>query len=69
MAYETALQTVLDREPEPAGGVVGTDVDYESDGERFRGYLAVPADADGAVKAVAAATGGGLAAPEQAAAK
>jgi dienelactone hydrolase len=52
MAYETALQTVLDREPEPAGGVVGTDVDYESDGERFRGYLAVPADADGSLPGV-----------------
>jgi chemotaxis protein MotB len=31
--------------------------------------LDVPDDADGAVKAVASATGGGLAAPEQAAAK
>ncbi|MGT2425453.1 dienelactone hydrolase family protein [Amnibacterium kyonggiense] len=43
MAYEPVLQTVLDREPEPDGGVIGADVDYEADGVRYRGYLARPA--------------------------
>jgi dienelactone hydrolase len=52
MAYESTLQTVLDREPEPAGGTVGADVDYESEGVRFRGYLAVPAVAEGSVPGV-----------------
>lgn len=52
MAYESALQTVLDREPEPSGGIVGSDVDYEADGVAFRGYLAKPADAVGPVPGV-----------------
>ncbi|MGN6444512.1 dienelactone hydrolase family protein [Amnibacterium sp.] len=52
MAYESALQTVLDREPEPPGGVVGTEIDYEAGGERYRGYLAVPTAADGPLPAV-----------------
>ncbi|MBW4042130.1 MAG: dienelactone hydrolase family protein [Acidobacteria bacterium] len=52
MPYESTLQTVLDREPEPTGGTVGTDVDYESDGVRFRGYLAVPAGTSGRVPGV-----------------
>lgn len=52
MAYDSALQTVLDREPEPSGGVVGTEVDYEADGVRFRGYLAVPRDAEGRLPGV-----------------
>ena len=52
MAYESVLQTVLDREPEPSGGIVGADVDYEADGERFRGYFAAPADVTGSVPGV-----------------
>jgi dienelactone hydrolase len=46
------LQTVLDREPEPPGGVVGADVEYDADGVLCRGYLAVPADATGPVPGV-----------------
>lgn len=52
MAYAPVLQTVLDREPEPPGGTVGADVDYEADGTRFRGYLAVPRDTVGPVPGV-----------------
>lgn len=52
MSYETVLQTVLDREPEPEGGTTGADVDYEADGVRYRGYLALPADAQGALPGV-----------------
>ncbi|WP_375406780.1 dienelactone hydrolase family protein [uncultured Amnibacterium sp.] len=52
MSYEAELQTVLDREPEPPGGVVGSDVEYDADGVVCRGYLAVPAGATGAVPGV-----------------
>ncbi|RIX26433.1 dienelactone hydrolase family protein [Amnibacterium setariae] len=52
MTYDAVLQTVLDREPEPAGGVVGTEVDYDADGTPARGYLAVPGDATGPLPAV-----------------
>ncbi|WP_375387027.1 dienelactone hydrolase family protein [uncultured Amnibacterium sp.] len=52
MSYEAVLQTVLDREPEPSGGTTGSDVDYEADGVRYRGYLARPATADGLVPGV-----------------
>ncbi|GAA2750314.1 dienelactone hydrolase family protein [Amnibacterium kyonggiense] len=52
MTYEPVLQTVLDREPEPEGGVIGQDVDYEADGVRYRGYVARPADATGPLPAV-----------------
>ena len=43
--YAPELQTVLDREPEPPGGVRGVEVDYDVAGTACRGYLAVPADA------------------------
>jgi dienelactone hydrolase len=52
MAYEQVLQTVLDREPEPPGGTVGTEVAYEADGQAYLGYLAVPASATGPLPAV-----------------
>lgn len=52
MAYETVLQTVLDREPEPPGGTIGTEVEYDADGTLCRGYLAVPADAAGPLPGV-----------------
>jgi dienelactone hydrolase len=52
MPYAPVLQTVLDREPEPPGGVLGTDVEYDADGVLCRGYLAVPADATGPVPGV-----------------
>jgi dienelactone hydrolase len=52
MAYESTLQTVLDREPEPTGGIVRADVDYESEGVRYRGYLAVSAVTAGPVPGV-----------------
>jgi dienelactone hydrolase len=52
MSYEPVLQTVLDREPEPAGGITARDVDYEADGVAYRGYLAVPAGATGPVPGV-----------------
>jgi dienelactone hydrolase len=52
MAYEPVLQTVLDREPEPAGGITSGDVDYEAEGVAYRGYLAAPADATGPVPGV-----------------
>lgn len=52
MAYQSELQTVLDREPEPPGGTVGTEVDYDAGGVSARGYLAVPADASGPLPAV-----------------
>jgi dienelactone hydrolase len=52
MSYEPVLQTVLDREPEPPGGVVGTDVEYDADGTLCRGYLAVPAEVQGPVPGV-----------------
>ena len=52
MSYDPVLQTVLDREPEPAGGITSRDVDYEADGVAYRGYLAVPADATGPVPGV-----------------
>jgi len=52
MPYAPVLQTVLDREPEPPGGVIGTDVEYDADGVLCRGYLAVPAEADGPVPGV-----------------
>ena len=52
MAYGPVLQTVLDREPEPHGRHVGSDVDYESDGVRFRGYLAVPGERQGPLPGV-----------------
>lgn len=47
MTYEPALQTVLDREPEPSGGTVGEEVEYDAGGITGKGYLARPADADG----------------------
>lgn len=52
MTYSQELQTVLDREPEPAGGVRGSVVDYEVDGTACQGYLAVPADATGPLPGV-----------------
>jgi len=52
MTYAPVFQTVLDREPEPPGGVVGRDVDYDADGTPSRGYLAVPGDAAGPLPAV-----------------
>jgi dienelactone hydrolase len=52
MSYEPELQTVLDREPEPAGGITASDVDYEADGVAYRGYLAMPAGATGPVPGV-----------------
>jgi dienelactone hydrolase len=52
MSYEPVLQTVLDREPEPPGGVIGQDVEYDADGTVCRGYLAVPAGAQGPVPGV-----------------
>ena len=52
MTYEPVLQTVLDREPEPPGGVVGEDVDYAADGVAFRGYRARPAAATGPLPGV-----------------
>jgi dienelactone hydrolase len=52
MSYEPVLQTVLDREPEPPGGTVGTDVEYDAGGVTGRGYLAVPADASGPLPGV-----------------
>lgn len=50
--YAPVLQTVLDREPEPPGGVRGADVDYDAGGTACRGYLAVPGDASGPVPGV-----------------
>ena len=41
--YSASLQTLLDREPEPAGGTTGAEVDYEVGGTACRGYLARPA--------------------------
>lgn len=52
MSYEPVLQTVLDREPEPAGGITAGDVEYEADGVAYRGYLARPADAAGPLPGV-----------------
>ena len=52
MSYEPVLQTVLDREPAPAGGTTGTEVDYEAGGTAFRGYLARPVDVEGPLPAV-----------------
>jgi dienelactone hydrolase len=52
VTYEPVLQTVLDREPEPPGGVVGTDVDYTADDVAYRGYVARPAGAAGPLPAV-----------------
>jgi dienelactone hydrolase len=52
MPYDAVLQTVLDREPEPPGGVVGVEVEYDADGTLCRGYLAVPADAVGSLPGV-----------------
>ena len=51
-AYDDLLHTVLDREPDPAGGIRGADVDYEVDGTACTGYLAVPADVAGPVPGV-----------------
>ena len=52
MTYDPVLQTVLDREPEPPGGVVGADVDYTADGVAYRGYVARPAGATGPLPAL-----------------
>ncbi|MFD1722708.1 dienelactone hydrolase family protein [Amnibacterium endophyticum] len=43
MTYAPELQQILDREPEPSGGVTLRDVDYDVDGTACRGVLAVPA--------------------------
>lgn len=51
-AYAPLLQSVLDTEPEPPGGVRGADVDYEVAGVKCRGYLAVPTDTDGPVPGI-----------------
>lgn len=50
--YATDLDRILTREPEPDGGVRTTDVDYDVDGTACRGFLAVPATADGPVPGV-----------------
>lgn len=52
MSYAPVLQTVLDREPEPSGGTVGVDVDYDAAGVPARGYLARPAEASGPLPGV-----------------
>ena len=52
MTSQPVLQNVLDRAPEPPGGVVGQDVDYTADGVAYRGYVARPADATGPLPAV-----------------
>ncbi len=52
MTYDTVLQTVLDREPDPSGGVRGADVEYDADGTTCRGYLAIPAATAGPVPGV-----------------
>lgn len=52
MTYAPVLQQVLDREPEPDGGVRGEDIDYDGGGIAYRGYLAVPAAATGPVPGV-----------------
>jgi dienelactone hydrolase len=52
MTYDTVLQTVLDREPEPEGGIRTEEVEYDAGGLPGRGYLAVPADAAGPVPGV-----------------
>lgn len=52
MAYEPVLQTVLDREPVPPGGIDTAEVEYDADGVASRGYLARPADADGSLPGV-----------------
>lgn len=41
--YAPDLQQILDREPEPPGGVRTREVDYEIDGTACRGVLAEPA--------------------------
>ncbi len=41
--YAPEFQTILDREPEPQGGVATREVDYDVDGTACRGFLAVPA--------------------------
>lgn len=41
--YPTSLTAVLDREPEPSGGVLTSEVDYVVDGAACRGFLARPA--------------------------
>lgn len=52
MTYEAVLQTVLDREPEPSGGTVGAEVEYDAAGVPALGYLARPADASGPLPGV-----------------
>jgi dienelactone hydrolase len=42
--YDANLQQILDREPMPASGVVGTEVDYEVGDVSCRGYVARPDD-------------------------
>lgn len=49
--YSPSLTAVLDREPEPPGGVRTSEVDYAVDGTACRGFLAVPAG-DGAAPGV-----------------
>jgi dienelactone hydrolase len=44
--YAPNLAALLDREPMPVGGVVGSEVDYSVGGLACRGYLARPDDDD-----------------------
>lgn len=41
--YSPSLTAILDREPEPPGGVVTSEVEYDVDGTTCRGFLAAPA--------------------------
>lgn len=51
-SYSPPLQEVLQREPEPPGGITGVPVDYQVDGTACQGYVATPADGAAARPAV-----------------
>lgn len=40
--YSATLSSILDREPEPSGGIITSDVDYVVDGTACTGFLALP---------------------------
>lgn len=50
--YSPTLTAILDREPEPKGGVTGVEVDYTVGDTLCRGYVARPNDAAGSIAAV-----------------
>jgi dienelactone hydrolase len=51
-SYAPILEAILSREPEPEGGVSGSDVEYDVDGLPCSGYLARPAEAEGRLPGV-----------------